>query len=298
MAGSNTIQGLQYLKYATGYEDNLNMRIHIGQCIEVPKGQWRINRTLNSRCFILLSNIELLQKALFKPFLKERRSHPGLSVCMSLYWKLLSCFFWEDMCLVFYEVVMVSRRGLLKYWHKQKCRPLFGWPYVRISWLVFFKRVKGIVQRPPKHGSLRGTKDLCRHTVPSSTSSVAVVEITQGLSSIFFLLHYCHIRWYMGTGHGTPWISQAIPCSWNFACWTHFNFWNYVWRILLARWQVPCMEGVFLFLCLSLVQRFNITSIFSILGSPGMKHILSDTSVQEAILASMRVSTFPMIHIH
>ena len=58
------------------------------------------------------------------------------------------------------------------------------------------------------------------------------------------------------------------------------------------------MEGDFLFLCLFLVQRFNITSIFSNLGSPGIKDLLSNIGVQEAILAPVRVSTFLMVHIH
>lgn len=57
------------------------------------------------------------------------------------------------------------------------------------------------------------------------------------------------------------------------------------------------MQSVFLFLCLSSIQRFNIISIFSILGSRGIKHLLSDTGLQEVILALIRVSAFLMVRI-
>ena len=52
-------------------------------------------------------------------------------------------------------------------------------------------------------------------------------------------------------------------------------------------------ESVFLFLCLFSIQRFNNISVFSILGSRGIKHLLHAIGIQEAILAS-RVSAFLM----
>ena len=52
--------------------------------------------------------------------------------------------------------------------------------------------------------------------------------------------------------------------------------------------------SVFLFLCLFSIQKFNNISVFSILVSQGIKHLLHAIGIQEAILASIRVSAFLM----
>lgn len=64
---------------------------------EVPKGLGRISRTLNSQIFFVLNFCEKALFNYFKPFLKEQRSYPGFSVCVSVYQRLGLNFFPPEM---------------------------------------------------------------------------------------------------------------------------------------------------------------------------------------------------------
>lgn len=147
------------------------------------EGHWRINRILNSRCFILLSNIELHESPVSNHSLRIWWGHQRLIYLHVTVLEISQLFLFEDTALVFCEVVMVSLWGLLKYWHKSEMSAsVLGWPHVSINWLVFFKKGKRCCSKAPKHGSLHGTKALFRRYNPSSSTSFpVVVDTTQGL---------------------------------------------------------------------------------------------------------------------
>lgn len=146
-------------------KSTLTLGCTLASTSEVPKGLWKISRTLNSR--FLKNSLELPQEIIFQT-IPYREKESSWLFCLhenaSETW--LGFFYWEDWGIISCRVVMFHYEVTWSSGTNHKCKPpYFCWPHTSISWLPLFKRANEIVQGFPKHGGLKST-DLHRNIFP------------------------------------------------------------------------------------------------------------------------------------